>query len=232
MILVLNLSNLVCSGSCRLLPTPSPPNTHSTLPLEGIPTPSWWLGRPFLLNPAVTVLYVCPFYYFGALDMLIIPVGLASFMFWTSLKICRSHFEVVLHLSDSGGGISPCLSFLAMVSFIFTLTLVDCLLSCSVYLGGLEPGKVSPNTRACVIPRDIVFVFFILTNMDCFSWVACYWRLISNSCSYTNGFRARMCISRCPRGTITPSPGARKPGCYSEDVFLPFVSILLVLFLN
>ena len=77
--------------------------------------------------------------------------------------------------------ISACLSFPAMVSFIFTLTPVDCLLSCSVYLGDLEPGKVSPNIRACVIPRDIVFVFFILTNMDCFSWVACYWRLISNS---------------------------------------------------
>ena len=78
--------------------------------------------------------------------MLIIPVGLASFMFWTSLKICQPHFEVLLHLSDSGGGISACLSFPAMVSFIFILTLVDCLLSGLVYLGDLEPGKIPPNT--------------------------------------------------------------------------------------
>ena len=163
--------------------------------------------------------------------MLMIPVGLASFMFWTSLKICRSHFEVLMHLS-----LLVCL-FLPW-SLIFTLTPVDCLLSCSVYLGDLEPGKLSPNTRACVIPRDIVFVFFILTNMDCFSWVACYWRLISNSRRVILVNSEPGCVSHS--ALLEPSL-LREPGdLAATQKSLPascvctffFFFLLLILFLN
>lgn len=70
--------------------------------------------------------------------------------------------------------------------------------------GVLGTGKGISNTGSCVIPRDIVFVFFILSNI----WIA-----FPVSClplkgnfqqlqSYTDWFRARICVSLCPPGAV------------------------------
>ena len=203
MVLVPNqLLNLSWILQTFLLPCPHRANCHQ----RALPPIADGL-RQFLLRLAVTVLslWVLLFWCLGHVNNTC-GTDLTSFMFWTSLEICQSHFGVLLPLSGSGGGVSACLFRIHTHS-------------CSLYSKPLSlPGvlgtrKDISNTGSCVIPRDIVFVFFILSNI----WIA-----FPVSClplkgnfqqlqSYTDWFRARICVSLCPPGAILAT---RKPGCY------------------
>lgn len=138
--------------------------------------------------------------------MLVIPVGLASL------------------LSCSGRdwrSVSPMLGSRCL--YLMRLALLSChdlfhihTHSCGPYsklliqLGDLDLGRIS-NIRSCVIPRDIVFVFFVLSTIWIAFPVSCLplkgnFRQLGSD---TNCFRARICIWLCPPSAVL----ARKPGC-------------------
>lgn len=150
---------------------------------------------------------------------------LTSFMFWTSLEICQSHFGVLLPLSDSGGGVSACpLSCYGL----FRIHTHSCLLyskPLESLPGVLGTGKGISNTGSCVIPRDIVFVFFILSNI----WIA-----FPVSCLPLKGNFQQLQLHWLVQSQdmCITLPSRRRPGnlaateqC-SEQCFLPFMSVL------